>query len=175
MNTSKQQTLRPQDVVVILKVALSDDVRWTFSGLGRALSLPQSEVHGSLRRLRVAMLAAEDDAPKAIKQNLREFVLHGVRYAFPPTVGPIVQGIPTAEAGPTLSLDIMPSPEGPHVWPSPVGSQRGPSLLPLYPNAPIAAANDPELYDVLTLIDALRVGAARERELAASAITRFLS
>lgn len=174
-NTVKQLTLRPQDVVVLLKIALIGDARWTFSGLGKELSLPQSEVHASFRRILAARLVSEGEVPTVARQNLREFVLHGVRYAFPPIVGPIAQGIPTAEGGPTLSKDIVARPEGPHVWPSPSGSQRGPSLVPLYPKAPVAAAGDPELYDLLTLIDALRVGAARERELASREIGRRLS
>ena len=171
----KQPTLRPQDVVLLLKLALIGDARWTFSGIGKELLLPQSEVHASFHRIRTARLVSEGEPPSVARQNLREFVLHGVRYAFPPIVGQIAQGIPTAEGGPTLSKDIVAGPEGSHVWPSSLGSHRGPSLLPLYPKAPVAAANDPELYELLTLIDALRVGAARERELASREIGKRLA
>jgi hypothetical protein len=43
---------------------------------------------------------------------------------------------------------------------------RGVSLLPLYPTVPQASRNDPRLHDALALVDALRAGAAREREMA---------
>jgi hypothetical protein len=40
------------------------------------------------------------------------------------------------------------------------------SLPPLYPTVPQASRNDPRLHDALALVDALRAGAAREREMA---------
>jgi len=38
--------------------------------------------------------------------------------------------------------------------------------LPLYEKLPLAAMEDPLLYELLALFDALRIGQARERELA---------
>jgi len=38
--------------------------------------------------------------------------------------------------------------------------------LPLYPSVPEAANKDEKLYELLALADALRVGRAREKELA---------
>lgn len=37
---------------------------------------------------------------------------------------------------------------------------------PLYPTAPLAAARNPSLYELLVLFDAIRAGSARERALA---------
>lgn len=51
-----------------------------------------------------------------------------------------------------------------------VGSTRqdqGPSLSPLHRGAPEAALADRALYELLALLDALRVGCSRERTLAA--------
>jgi hypothetical protein len=45
---------------------------------------------------------------------------------------------------------------------------RGQSLVPLYPAAPRLAGRVPDLYDLLTLVDAIRVGRARERSRAAA-------
>jgi hypothetical protein len=52
------------------------------------------------------------------------------------------------------------------VWPFEQGSKRGYAFLPLHKKAPQAALKDPELYQLLALVDALRDGSARERELA---------
>jgi hypothetical protein len=52
------------------------------------------------------------------------------------------------------------------VWPHADGLVRGSALLPLYPKLPLAAAKDPALYELLALFDALRIGQAREREIA---------
>jgi hypothetical protein len=39
-------------------------------------------------------------------------------------------------------------------------------LLPLYENFALVARDDPALYELLALFDALRAGQAREREIA---------
>jgi hypothetical protein len=46
------------------------------------------------------------------------------------------------------------------------GSALGTELIALYPKAPLAALADPALYELMALFDALRIGQARERELA---------
>ena len=43
---------------------------------------------------------------------------------------------------------------------------RGQGIAPLYESVPLAAAKDQQLYELLALVDALRVGRARERALA---------
>jgi hypothetical protein len=40
------------------------------------------------------------------------------------------------------------------------------ALYPLYPTVPQAVRSDPALYENLALFDALRSGAARERQMA---------
>ncbi|RYF43790.1 MAG: MarR family transcriptional regulator, partial [Comamonadaceae bacterium] len=49
----------------------------------------------------------------------------------------------------------------------PEGKAKGPTLSPLYRTAPQAALADPSLHRLLALLDALRTGRARERNLAA--------
>ena len=52
------------------------------------------------------------------------------------------------------------------VWPHPNGSVRGIGVEPLHPSVPFAAMQDEKLYEMLALFDALRVGKARERNMA---------
>ena len=61
------------------------------------------------------------------------------------------------------------------MWPDAGGEVRGPSLYPLYPTVPAACRVDDDLYRVLSALDALRGGAAREREVAQREIIRILS
>jgi hypothetical protein len=61
---------------------------------------------------------------------------------------------------------IVQSPEPPPVWPYAKGSVRGISFLPLHRSVPEAAMKDPKLYEMLALLDAIRDGRAREREIA---------
>jgi len=45
----------------------------------------------------------------------------------------------------------------------------------LYPSAPKAAKLDPGLYELLAMIDALRIGKARERKLAQELVSQRLN
>jgi len=47
---------------------------------------------------------------------------------------------------------------------------RGVAFAPLYPSVPAAALEDARLYELLALVDAIRDGRARERNLAAKEI-----
>ena len=48
------------------------------------------------------------------------------------------------------------------------------SYAPLHKNVPKAALSDPRLYELLVLVDTLRDGKAREREIAVKALTKKL-
>ena len=85
------------------------------------------------------------------------------------------RGMPTAYAAPPLSDLIHASLDPIPVWPDAHGEARGESFQPLYPSAPAASRADPTLYQCLCLIDALRGGRARERNLAAEHLTRLIS
>lgn len=91
--------------------------------------------------------------------------MYGVRYAFPASPGPIVRGMPTAYAAPPLAEKIS-SDELPPVWPDPNELVRGYSVEPLYSSVPVAVKCDSRFYELAALVDALRIGRARERNLA---------
>jgi hypothetical protein len=97
---------------------------------------------------------------------LLEFLVHGLKYAFPPVWGSLTRGVPTAYAAAPLNTIISPSSDPLPVWASPKGTVRGISLAPLYPTIPDTALRDEELYGMLALVDALRTGQARERNAA---------
>jgi hypothetical protein len=61
------------------------------------------------------------------------------------------------------------------VWPHEDGAVRGTSITPLYAAAARTAKNNPAPYDLLTLVDALRVGRARERRLAKAMLAHALN
>jgi hypothetical protein len=128
-----------------------------------------SEVHGAAKRLQVAgLLNRQSRRPN--KVACREFILHGLRYVFPASPGPIVPGILTSYAAPPLKGLIVFDPREAPVMPLAEGPARGPEIEPLYRSAPKAATHDEKLYEMLALVDALRSGRARERNLAARAI-----
>jgi len=96
-----------------------------------------------------------------------------VKYSFPVIRGGITRGLPTAEAASPLREHFSDSSALPPVWPYPEGegAVRGTAFSPLYDNVPKAAWRDPKLYELLALVDAIREGRAREREIAIRELT----
>ena len=177
--------LRPQDVVVVLKLASLERVakRWTYAEVSKDLFLSQSQVFRSVQRAEEARLLNAPTLPPEPRpssfakeegrvflspnnSNLLEFLIHGVKYAFPVEHGSLTRGIPTAEAAPPLSHYFGEDFSHPPVWPHATGSVRGMAFSPLYRNVPQAATRDRILYEMLALVDAIREGRAREREIA---------
>ena len=101
-----------------------------------------------------------------LKTQLREFLMHGAKYAFAPVASSLTRGVPTGYAAAPLNTIIAPSSDPPPVWPHATGTVRGIGIAPLYPSVPAAALRDARLYAVLALFDALRAGQVRERDAA---------
>ena len=182
--------LRPQDVVVALKL-LIDRGPWSYSKLGEELAMSASHVFASVARActarllnfaevqpqprpdRLARPSRERLAalPRSNRHNLKEFLIHGVKYSFPVERGGETRGVPTAEAASPLKQHFHQDFPLPPVWPYEEGSVRGIEFSPLYHNVPQAALRDPKLYELLALLDAIREGRAREREIAIRELT----
>ena len=71
-----------------------------------------------------------------------------------------------ASRRPPLIAEKLSANDLPPVWPSRDGDTRGVGLEPLYKSVPYAALRDRALYQLLALLDAIRDGRARERNLA---------
>jgi hypothetical protein len=157
--------LKPQDIVILLKlVGTRQD--WNYRSLAEDLFISVGEVHNALDRAAKANLFdAHEKRPRL--QSLDEFLIHGVKYAFPAERGSLTRGMPTGYAAPPLNRFFdSGEDDNPPVWPDPEGSARGYKLTPLYHSVPKAAKRDKSLYELLALIDAIRDGRARERNLA---------
>jgi DNA-binding transcriptional MocR family regulator len=159
------QGLLSQDVVVLAKLVSYGGPRPSLAQLAADLSLSTSQVHLSLKRLeRSRLIDAQGGRP--LLRAVEEFLLHGVKYAFPARRGEATRGMPTAYAAPPLKQHIAESGDLPPVWPDADGDVRGVTLEPLHKMASKAARKDPTLYELLALVDALRDGRARERQIA---------
>lgn len=157
--------LKPQDVVILLKIAAMGDAPWRYDELAKELCMSASEVHAGFKRAEQAHLA-DPQSKQPIMPALEEFLFHGVRYVFPAEVGELTRGTPTGHAAEPLKNLLMATNEPPPVWPFAEGNTRGYSFLPLYRSVPKAAKNDKKFYELLVLVDAIRGGRARERQLA---------
>ena len=165
--------LKPQDIVILLKLVAIGDSSWSYNSLANELAMSPAEVHAGIKRCAAARLFDHQrNAP--IRSALLEFLVHGIKFVFLPDRGALTRGIPTGYAAPPLNLLIVQSSDPPPVWPTPEGSTRGYEFSPLYKSVPKAVAKDDVLYELLALVDAIRDGRARERNLAVKELTKRL-
>ncbi|MFZ1985672.1 MAG: hypothetical protein WAU91_14735 [Desulfatitalea sp.] len=167
--------LKPQDILVLLKLVAKGASNWAYNNLAVELGMSPSEVHAAVQRAiaaRLAMRAADRIGPNI--SRLGEFLIHGIQYVFIPDRGELTRGIPTSYAAPPLLDVIVASDEPPPVWPDPSGTVRGQAFSPLYKAVPLAARNDPQLYELLVLVDAIRGGGARIYQLAVEQLSKRL-
>jgi len=169
---------------VVLKLVASADAgrQWTYAELSKQLFVSPSQVFNAVQRAEQARLLNSATVPDPavdgprpylwpIRSNLKEFLIHGVKYVFPVERGGPTRGIPTAEATEPLNKHFGADFALPPVWPHPAGVLRGLAFSPLYKNVPQAAMADPKLWELLALVDAIREGRAREREIAIRELT----
>ena len=159
----KHRGMRPHDILVLLKIAAKGAQSWYMKDLAMELGISGSEVSESINRSVFAGLLAQDKS-RLMQAALLEFLEHGLRYVYPQQPGALVRGLPTAHSA--LPLHDLIQSEEPYVWPYGKGNVRGQAIEPLHPNVPNACLKDPDFYALVALCDALRVGRARERQLA---------
>jgi DNA-binding Lrp family transcriptional regulator len=164
--------LKPQDVYVVLKIVASG-LRGPYAQLARELAMSALEVHASVKRAQSAKLIhGPEFKNRPNLAALEEFLVHGMKYAFPADRGEFTRGVPTSYAAEPLRDVIGQGSEPIPVWPYPQGRERGVAFEPLYKTAPGAAMRDPVFYEYLALADALRDGRARERKYAEQELHR---
>lgn len=167
--------LRPQDVVVALKLCAHPERVPALIPLSVELGISVSNVHGALKRIRKSgLLVLSEEGEVLGQRRLLEFLVHGLPYVWPAELGANARGMPTAHSAPPLESRIVAAEVDVVVWPEARGGARGQSVKPLIPSAAAAARRDEKLYELLALADALRVGRVRERKLAAELLEKKL-
>ncbi|MBU3744396.1 MAG: hypothetical protein FGM61_07595 [Sediminibacterium sp.] len=159
----KHNGMRPQDIVVLLKIVLLGKTEWQYQDLVRSLYISGAEINASLNRSKAAGLI-DFNRKRVNKLALLEFLECGLKYVFPVHPGPLSRGIPTAHSHPDVKNKIVT--EYIYVWPDINGKEYGQSIEPLYANQVRAALEDARLYEVLALTDMIRAGKTREVKIA---------
>jgi hypothetical protein len=157
--------LKPQDILVVLKLHGWQGNDWTYAELAKTLGMSSSEVHAALKRSAKAGFY-DLDIKKVKSHPLLEFLIHGIRYAFFVQPGVLSRGMPTAHSAAPLNHQMVSAPNDVYVWADRHGTVKGQAIEPLYKSVPEAARQDTKLYELLSLIDAIRVGRVREQKLA---------
>lgn len=175
----RKMVIKPQDIVVLVKLISLEGKNWSQNGIANEICLSPSQINDGFKRLVSSGLLTpyqSPNKPKPIIQACEEFFIHAMRYVFPAKLGEMVRGIPTSYAAPSLSNQIVIGKDPIPVWPYGEGTQRGVALRPLYHSVPESVSKypDPLFYDLLTLLDAIRSGRTRERNLASQKLSDML-
>jgi hypothetical protein len=161
--------------MVLLKLTVLGENSVPSKHLAAELCLSPSEITQSMKRCRASGLLSWSNVDRRVNRaGLSEFLIHGFRYVFPAQTGSLTRGIPTSFAAEPLKSQLKETGEPPPVWPYADGKVRGISFSPLHRRAPEAAMRDPNLYQLLTLVDGLRGSRVRERQIAAEELEKRL-
>jgi len=156
--TAAQATL-PFDIVLALHLTGASG---TLKAIADGLAVVPSQVHASLARLESATLL-KPGTRTVNARALIEFLTGGIRYAFPVHRERLVAGVPTAYSALPLSADV--DAVDVLVWNAPNHplAVQGFSIRPLYPRAPLLIDRAPATYQLVAIVDALRLGDPRVR------------
>jgi hypothetical protein len=163
--------LKGQDIVLLLLLVGDPDIGST-QRIADELGVSVATAHRAVHNLSDAGLydRGRRRVPEAAAE---EFLIHGVKYLFPPVRGSETRGVAAAWAAAPLAEKLAED-NLPPVWPHPTGDRRGIALEPLHPVVPGLALRNEQLWERLALVDAIRAGDARVRRLAEKALVENL-
>lgn len=183
--------LKPQDIVVLLKIlslmVLNKDHSHDYlsqNKLATLLCMSVSETNAGIKRLVQSELLApvitNDPKNRIIflpnKSACEECLTSGVKYFFPVELGSYTRGVATSYAAPVLKKHFILGDDPIPVWPYSEGDKRGLALEPLYSSVPKSLAQFPDqtFYELLVLVDAIRSGRVRERNIAITLLKEMI-
>jgi hypothetical protein len=150
---------------------------YTARALEQQTGISKTQINLSLKHCMEIGLARTDrklGVPRANTKALFEFIVYGLKYVLPARAGELTRGIATGFAAPVLEKSLISAGEHVPVWPYARGNTMGMKVEPLFKTAADAARRDPEMYALLALVDAIRLGQPRERNLAAELLRHRL-
>src|SRR3984885_7233366 len=115
----------------MLRLSLENSERPPYLRLANELHLYPSEVYASVKRARASHLVqGQELGDRLNRSSLLEFLLHGIRYAFPAEIGSPTRGILTSYAAPPLRNSVADAGDLPPACPCAHGKVRGYSYFP---------------------------------------------
>jgi len=168
----KHNGMRPQDIVVLLKIIALKHDDWKNSDLAYSLQISASEITEVLNRCRIGGLV-DSKKRKVHINSFKEFLIYGLKYVFPVEPGAVVRGIPTAHSAYPINEQIA-SGNDIYVWPYAKGNLRGQAIEPLYKTLPAVVKDDNLFYELLVITDTFRIGRSREIKIAVEELEKRL-
>lgn len=172
--------LQPVDCVMLLKLIAKRRERLTHRDLADELYLSRATVSVSIRRLFQSGLLRNDSNDEKVMPIFaasEELIIHAIKYFFPAEIGKFTKGIPTGIAAPIFEGKLVLGNDPIFVWPYEKGTHKGMALEPLISNVPksVYVNQDEDFYTLLALVDTIRVGRARERNIAIKILKEVLN
>lgn len=165
--------MKPQDLLIILKKMTHEGKDLSCRRLAASLGMNPSSVSESLERSKKAQLV-DRNKKRVNTLALQEFLVHGVQYVFPAEAGRVGRGMPTYVSASPIKEQLSNSNDS-YVWHDVKGSARGQQIEPLYNTVPQAVKEDNELYQLLVIVDTLRMGRAREKAIAIAELNKRIN
>jgi hypothetical protein len=160
--------------IYVLSGLLAHEGEWSYRSLADCLHVPHPVVQRALARAQEAGLYTGDRREVHLP-HFEEFAMHALRFVAPVQLGGIVPGVPAAWAAEPMASAIHSSgEEPPPVWPHAQGRVRGQAIEPLHSAAPEAVEGWSELGEILALLDSLRAGDPRVRQVAEELLARLM-
>ncbi len=167
----KHNGMRPQDIVLLMAIlALPPKNN---KQLAKILQISESEVSESLYRSEYAGLIDSVKLKNINKLALSDFLFYGLKYVFPVRPKGIGRGIATAHSALPLKNRLIFDEN--YIWELENGDLRGQIIEPLYPKFPLIAQENEKLYELLSLIDAIRIGSGRMASIAKEELQKRLN
>jgi len=151
--------------------------QYSTRSLALSTGISKSQVNLALRRCFDVGLVKRDrhsDLPRVHTKALLELIVYGLKYVFPAKLGAVTRGITTSLAAPILEGKLISTGDLLPVWPDAQGNTKGQTVEPLFKSVTYAIRRDAELYALLALVDAIRIGQPRERNLATDLLAERL-
>lgn len=176
----KQRHMQPQDLLILLLMML-DRRPLMQKDIADRLGISPAAVSYAMARLESIGLLA-NNRQTVMRRKVLDFIRYAIGIIYPAELGPQVRGIPTARSAHLLdpgasfdeSIDQKVDAIQSYVWKAGDGTAIGTAIKPIYPSVSKVALMERRLYQVLNLIDVVRVGNIREQKLAYQALENQL-
>lgn len=151
--------VKRQDILILIWLCLQDK-KPSQKEISEKLDISRAAVSYAIERC-IGINLLDRKKYQVRKQALLEFIFYGLPYIYPVIKGSIVKGIPTSASA--FPLNQLFSRDPGYVWATDKATHTGIDIEPLYPSIPTIALGDARMYEVCTLIDAIRIGHTREK------------
>ncbi|CCG88019.1 hypothetical protein [Erwinia piriflorinigrans] len=175
---TEEEALKQKGIIEFSEIGAYRESLYTVRSLEKTTGISKTQIAESVKRCTDIGLAKKDrkyGVPRTNKKSLLEFVIYGIKYVFPARMGELTRGIATSFSAPVLNEKLFSSGELIAVWPDERAKSKGLKVIPLFHSVPYAVRQDGDLYAMLALVDAIRLGNQREAGLAANMLKNMFT